>query len=205
MYYGVNTLREYAKRVIITVAGFKGGQGKSTTAAHLAAYFARKAPTLLVDGDPNRSASRWAEAGELPFRIVGESQAVRLARDYEHIIIDTKARPETQDLKELAAGCHLLVLPCTPDTLSLDALRLTVHTLQTFGAASYRVLLTIVPPAPNRDGERAREALTEAGFPLFRAQIPRLVAFQRSIAEGRTVESAEYEAVGREIEELRLG
>lgn len=190
--------------MIITVAGFKGGQGKSTTAAHLAGYFSQKAKTLLVDGDPNRSASKWAEGGHLPYRVVAESQAVRLAREYEHIVIDTKARPEAHDLRELAAGCHLLILPCTPDTLSLDALRLTVHTLQSLGDIAYRVLLTIVPPLPNRDGERAREALTEAGFPLFAAQIPRLVAFQRCIAEGRTVESSEYEAVGREIEKLNL-
>ena len=42
--------------MIITVAGFKGGVGKTTTAIHLACYFAQQSEkTLLVDGDPNRS------------------------------------------------------------------------------------------------------------------------------------------------------
>jgi chromosome partitioning protein len=190
--------------VIITVASFKGGQGKSTTSIHLAEYFSRKKKTLLVDGDPNRSVSKWAERGTFPFTVVGESQAAMHARKHDHIIFDTKARPEAEELRELAAGCHLLILPCTPDPLSIDALVLTVKFLKSIEADSYRVLLTIVPPLPNRDGARAREALVDAGFPLFSTQIPRLVAFQRSVSDGVTVASDEYGRLGREIEALAL-
>ena len=186
--------------MIVTVASFKGGQGKSTSAIHLAAYFNGKGSTLLVDGDPNRSVTRWASHGTLPFKVVTESQAAMHAKTHEHIIIDTKARPEERDLQELATGCHLLVLPCTPDPLSIDALLLTVDSLKRLGTEHYRVLLTLVPPLPNRDGERAREALTQAGFPLFKAEIPRAVIFQRCILSGGTVDSADYASVGREIE-----
>jgi chromosome partitioning protein len=188
--------------MIITLASFKGGQAKSTSAIHLAAYFQRKAATLLVDGDPNRSVSRWASHGSLPFKVVTEAQAAMHARSREHIIIDTKARPDESDLQDLATGCHLLVLPCTPDPLSIDALLLTVESLKKLGTAHYRVLLTIVPPLPNRDGERAREALAQAGFPLFKAEIPRAIVFQRCILTGGVVNSEEYTSVGKEIEKL---
>jgi cellulose biosynthesis protein BcsQ len=46
--------------MIITLARFKGGVGKATTAIHLAAFFHGDAETLLIEADPNRSALAWA-------------------------------------------------------------------------------------------------------------------------------------------------
>ena len=63
---------------MITVAGFKGGIGKTTTAVHLACYFSGLGKTLLVDGDPNRSATGWSKRGEgdnFPFKVVDLMQA----------------------------------------------------------------------------------------------------------------------------------
>ncbi len=65
----------------------QGGVGKTTTALHLAAYFQKLAPTLLIDGDPNRSARAWARNDEMPFHIVDAAQGAFEARKYEHVII----------------------------------------------------------------------------------------------------------------------
>ena len=54
--------------MITTVASFKGGVGKSTTAVHLAAYLHLRGPTLLIDGDPNRSVTGWSKRGASPSR-----------------------------------------------------------------------------------------------------------------------------------------
>ena len=197
----------------LTVASYKGGVGKSITAIHLAAYLSERGKTLLVDGDPNRSASRWARRGtsELPFRVLTDREATRQLRDFEHVVIDTQARPGREDLEALAAGCDLLVVPTTPDAFSIDALMATVLVLKELNAPHYRVLLTRVPPRPSRDGEEAREQLAAAGVPLFAADIPRLSAFDKVALQGVTVNLVEgdraardrawsaYEALGKEI------
>lgn len=198
--------------MIVTVASFKGGVGKSTTAVHLGAYFAKKASTIVVDGDPNRSVTSWARKEQLPFRVVDERQAALHARDCEHMIIDTKARPEPEDLKALALGCHLLIIPTTPDPLAMEALMLTVSALKAIGGDRFRVLLTIVPPKPIPEGEMARKALAEAGLPLFNGEIRRLMAFQRAVLDGTTVDQVrdaraklaweDYHQIGKEVERL---
>jgi chromosome partitioning protein len=58
--------------MIVTVASFKGGQAKTTTAMHLAAFFQEDEPTLPIDGAPNRSATGWAKRKGLPFRAIDE-------------------------------------------------------------------------------------------------------------------------------------
>jgi chromosome partitioning protein len=170
--------------MIITVASFKGGVGKTTTAVHLAAYMQKTAPTLLIDGDPNRSATGWTKRGELPFKVVDERQSARYAREYEHIVIDTEARPEENDLKELADGCDLLIIPTTPDALAIDALIQTVAALEKIGTNRFRILLTIIPPRPSHDGDEARSLMAERGLPLFENEIQRLVAFQKAALAG---------------------
>lgn len=194
--------------MIVTIASFKGGVAKTTSAIHLAAYLQEKAATLLIDGDQNRSASTWAEGGKLPFKVVSETQAPKYIRNFEHLVIDTQARPAHKDLEALADGCDLLILPTTPKALDLDALLRTVDVLTELGA-NFKVLLTIVPPPPSRSGEEARKLLVEAKLPVFESEIKRLVAFERAPLAGVVVRDYPdprsgtawegYNAVGKEI------
>src|SRR5271167_487594 len=156
----------------ITVTNYKGGVGKTTTAVHLAAYFQRLAPTVLIDGDPNRSATRWAETGKMPFQIVDREEGDYQARIFTHVIKDTEARPGMADFEKLAKGCDLLVIPAVPSKLDIEALKLTIAALRKVGSDRYRILLTKVPPPPQNDGEILREMLAAAKTPIFKAEIP---------------------------------
>ena len=198
--------------MIIGVLSFKGGQAKTTSAVHLAGYFSGLGSTGLIDCDPNRSGLTWAKNGLLPFRVVDELQTARVAREAEHLIVDTKARPIRSDIESLEKNCDLLVLPVTPDPLSLEALMLTLEALGTIDKKSYRVLLTICPPAPSHDADDARKLIAKEGLPLFAGQIRRAVAFQRAalagvlvdqVSDPRAEECAEdYRRIGKEIVRL---
>jgi chromosome partitioning protein len=196
----------------ITVAHYKGGVGKTTTAVHFAAFLQTLGPTLLIDGDPNRSATAWAKRCGFPFKIVDEKEGAYQARNYQHVVIDTEARPGIADFEALAKGCDLLVIPTVPASLDTDALILTLEAARKAGLTidKYRVLLTKVPPPPEQDGPQLRAVLREQGIPVFDAEIPRLKSFERAAAAGVPVYEVKqdsqakraweaYEAAGKEF------
>ncbi|MGB3300450.1 MAG: ParA family protein [Phormidesmis sp.] len=198
--------------MIITVASFKGGVGKTTTAIHLAAFLQGQGKTLLVDADPNRSALGWASRGELPFEVMDEWAAGEKAGASMNVVIDTQARPIAEDLSALAATCDLLVLPTTPDILALDALVLTIEYLKAISSPHYRILITSIPPKPSKAGQEVKALLKETNLPVFEQGIRRLAAFQKAALQGLPVYAVkdpraemgwqDYEAVGQEILEI---
>ena len=198
---------------IICVASYKGGVGKTTTAIHLAAYLQMLAPTLLVDGDAIRASTKWAKRGGgngLPFMVTPIGQMARHVKNYAHIVIDTEANPSEDDFKEAAEGCDLLVIPAEPETTAKDGLVYTLAKLDAIGHKHHRVLLTKVPPPPQSEGHQLRAGLLADNIPVFKAEIPMLVAFKKASAEGKTVADIRsdrnawrawkaYRSVGKEI------
>jgi nitrogenase subunit NifH len=87
--------------MLVTCASAKGGVGKTTSAVHIAALLAQNDRTLLIDGNPNHSALKWAKRGELPFQVVDLMAASRHTRNYEHIVFDTSATALTQQIAQV--------------------------------------------------------------------------------------------------------
>ena len=196
--------------MILTIASHKGGCAKTTTAVHLAAYLHKLAPTLLLDGDETRNATQWSQQGDgFPFKVADQVEATMMAGKFTHTVIDTGQRPKDTDLDALSKGCHLLIIPTVPAGLDTLGLVQTVKVLRDKGRTNYRVLLTKVPPPPENDGPQLRKQLEEMGIPIFKAEIPRLKAFDKAYYAGIPVYGVEdpraqrawqaYSAVGKEI------
>jgi chromosome partitioning protein len=193
--------------MIITITALKGGVGKTTTSIHLAAYLQENAPTLLIDADRNRSALVWSREDKLPFTVASQAGATAIIGKYTHIITDTQARPEKDELQDLVASSDLLIIPTTPNHLDIDTTIKSVELLESLGA-KYKVLLTQVD-SRTKTGRNARQILEEAKMPLFKTDIPLLVAFERSSSRGVIIRDyndsraqfgwSKYQAVGKEV------
>ena len=196
--------------MIITVAGYKGGIGKTTTAVHLAAFFQSRSPTLFIDADENRSAQSWARFNKLPFETTTDNLAPKriMALRPEHIVIDTKARPSPEDLEEISQNCDLLVLPTSTRPMDFDVLMKTIKAIREI-QTPYRVLLTMVPPTSTRISMELKEVLSDAKIPVFDAIIYKYAFVEQLpldgiLANGSKDENAkkiwkQYMNVGQEI------
>jgi len=110
---------------ILAFASRKGGAGKSTLAAHLAAHVHRPTrPCLLIDDDPQGSLTLWNELREtaLPLKIVKRDIAhiVKKAKGngVEWIFIDTSPNTSASVLEAIEAAT-LVIIPCRPGLFDL--------------------------------------------------------------------------------------
>lgn len=179
---------------IVSVVGQKGGIGKTTTAMSLAAVASEEARVLLVDTDPQGSATWWARrAGErLPFDFIADTDATHLyglrSVKYDVVIIDTPGSLEGRDLLgSVILASDLVVLPTQPAALTLVPLLRTVAEIVAPRRATHRVLLNIVDPRSPAEVQEARDLLGRHEVPTFEATVRRYRAHERAPLDGLVI------------------
>lgn len=119
--------------MIITLGSHKGGCSKSTLTVNIAAELARQGQrVLVVDSDPNSSASRWIAYREQHSpdrpRVTGiqkrgdlKSTLVDMDRAWGVVLVDTGGF-DSQELRSAAIASHVLIAPIRPSSMDTDTL-----------------------------------------------------------------------------------
>jgi len=175
----------------ITFAQQKGGSGKTTVLAHLAAAWAEAGRSIaIIDLDPQQSLTRWARLRADPAIVVLESKDYRAGGDIKaarkaHDIVLVDCPGAASSLLESAIRESDLVLaPCQPSVMDVWALASVLETARKL-KRPVRILLNRMPP---RLGslEEVLAALGDARALLLATQLGNRNAFSQAMLTGRT-------------------
>ncbi len=177
--------------MFITVCGQKGGVAKTCTSIHLASVWHSEGKKVcIVDADKNRSALAYASRGNLPFPVFPVSSAAKASRSSEIVITDGQASSDQEELKHLAYGSDLVILPTTAKARSVE-LTVELANLLSNLKVNHAVVIVKVDFRQQKAAQQAKAALENFGLCVFDTFIPLLSAFDKAEASGNAV----FEAV----------
>ncbi len=170
--------------MFITVSGQKGGVAKTCTSIHLASFWANaNKEVCVVDADRNRSALAYGSRGQLPFKIVPVEAAAKATRNADIVITDGQASSDEEELKHLAFGSDLVLLPTAPQARSVELTVELASLLKNLNIL-HAVLLVKVDFRQQRVAEEARTALNNFNLNVLDGEIPLLSAFDKAENQG---------------------
>ncbi len=186
----------------------KGGSGKTTLAVHtaVAAYEAGER-VVIVDTDPQKSASVWGNTRSQDAPIVATAAAAELGRVLDAArqermtlaIIDT-APHAAPDAARIVRAVDLVAIPCRPTAFDIAAAGSAVDIVKAAGVRAVFVLSAC--PFRSPEIAEARAVLAEYGLPIAPVEIIDRRAFARAVATGRAV--TEFESDGKAAGEIRI-
>lgn len=173
---------------VYTFVNLKPGTAKTTSAVWLAQTLHEQGRSVLyVDADPAASGLAWSDlVGGFPWRIVGlptkdvHRRIAEFARPDDIVIIDA---PQLEDRAAIARACMraiergdeggAVVVPVAPSTIELDRMGPMGDVLDELDLAPRAVVLLNRVVTGAASGPAAREVLTDDGWRVVDAQIPR--------------------------------
>lgn len=211
---------------IITIAQQKGGSGKTTLTAHMAAaaLLSKKgASVALLDVDPQGSLGEWFEAREdllgeddagFSFRTASgwgaRREARAMARDHDFVFADTPPKSDREAQPAIEAA-NLVLVPMQPSPVDLWATQLSLDLAEKERVPAL-VVLNRVPPRAKLTNE-ILEALKDNGPSVAKTMLGNRTAYAAAMGKGSSVlEEAgnklaveEVQALFKEVQDVLKG
>ena len=184
---------------VIAIVNQKGGVGKTSLATNLASALADQEPTLLLDCDPQRSASGWAalnpdEQRPLTVQGVDEGSLVRQVRavsgEYPWVLIDCPpgiTRVNADAIRE----SDMVLIPCKPrvwDVWACEDIVAAVKLRQESNRGRPKAAFVISMGRPRtRFSKQINSALAGLGLPILQGRTTEREAYAVAAGEGRSV------------------
>ena len=184
----------------------KGGAGKSTIAANIAAYAASNGiKTAVIDLDQQASISAWHGARQddlihlIPSHppLLAKYVAQCEAQDYRLCIIDTPPHNSTAAANAISVA-NLTIVPVRPSAFDLVAAQATFDLLAQNGGKGGAVINAV--PSGTKVIDDATKFVTDAGIKVI-GRTGQRIAYQHATTRGQGV--TEYESSGRAADEIR--
>jgi chromosome partitioning protein len=185
----------------------KGGVGKTTLAVNLAvAAEAAGLPTILFDLDHQESAVTWSERRKaekphvefLTERRLPDGLTAAEKQNFALVIIDTPPAAGPQALTA-AQAADLVLIPCRPSLVDLDAIRRTAQLVKSAGVPAF-VIFNAAPPGATTLLDDAKAIVEGVGLSAAPIVVRERSAFRGGWPLGKA--AAEIEPRGKAAAEI---
>ena len=185
--------------LVIAVVNQKGGVGKTSLATNLGSALGRDEPVLLLDSDPQRSASGWfalVPEGHQQLTVQGAEEGtltrqVRAAvAEYQWVVIDCPPGITRINAEAIRAS-DVVLIPCKPRVWDVwacqdivDAVKLRQYTNRGRPGAAF--VISMGRPR-TRFSQQIGAALGELGLPILQGRTTEREAYALAAGEGTSV------------------
>jgi chromosome partitioning protein len=179
----------------IALIAQKGGVGKTTIAVNLAVATGLR--TAIFDLDQQESAVIWSDRRKneephvefLTERRLSEALKAAVQENFDLSIIDTPPAAGPQAYTA-AQAADLVLIPCRPSLIDLDAIRRTAQLIKSAGVPAF-VLFNAAPHSATRLLDDARAIVEDAGLTVAPIVLRERSAYRAAWPAGKTVTETE--------------
>ena len=161
--------------------------------------------TAVIDLDPQTLATKWSDRHDADLTVIFSAHASRLHHEMHHVdetgdeilFLDTAPHSDSAAL-EAAKVSDLVLIPCRPAILDMEAISNTLDLVKTIGKPVFVVMNAVA--AQGEESEEAVEAISALNVQVCPVRLVSHVAFSRSLITGQTAQ--EFKPDGKTVHEI---